>query len=184
VRFLDDDERERLLAACRASDSPLLYPIVVLAMSTGMRKGEILALSWQQIDFAREHITLHQTKNGDSRGIPLTGLAFSLLRKLHEERHGRTDLVFPSPTVLKPILIAKAWTTALTGASIKQFRFHDLRHSAASYLVMNGASLPEVGDLLGHKTAQMTRRYAHFAQGHTRRIVAAMNDQIFSGHSA
>ena len=179
ARFLDDNERARLLAACQASSSPLLYPIVVLAMSTGMRKGEILGLSWQQVDFAREFVTLHQTKNGERRGVPLAGHALSLLRKLHEARDGRTDLVFPSPTVPKPILIAKAWTTALAAAGIKQFRFHDLRHSAASYLVMNGATLPEIGDLLGHKSVQMTKRYAHLAQGHTRRIVAEMNEQIF-----
>lgn len=148
-------------------------------MSTGMRKGEILGLRWQQIDLARAHLTLHETKNGDRRGVPLAGLALSLLRDLHEKCNSQTDFVFPSPKVPKPILIAKAWSTALAAAGVTHFRFHDLRHSAASYLVMAGASLSEVGDVLGHKSVQMTKRYAHLADGHTKRVVTVMNAQIF-----
>jgi len=71
VRFLDDRERECLLEACRASGSPLLYPIVVLAIATGMRRGELLHLRWDQVDFTRNIITLHETKNGERRAIPL-----------------------------------------------------------------------------------------------------------------
>ncbi len=70
VRFLDDDERARLLQACRGSANPLLYPIVVLAIATGMRRGELLPLRWNQVDFTRNTITLHETKNGERRAIP------------------------------------------------------------------------------------------------------------------
>jgi len=179
VRFLDDAERNRLLESCRLSMSALLYPIVVLALSTGMRKGEILNLRWPQVDLVRGHITLHDTKNGDRRGVPLASLARSLLQELHDNRGSDTDLVFPGRVVSKPLEVTKAWTTALAVATIENFRFHDLRHSAASYLVMDGASMAEVGDVLGHKCVQMTKRYAHLATGHTTHIVATMNERIF-----
>jgi integrase len=144
-----------------------------------MRRGEILGLHWSQIDFARERITLHETKNGERRGVPLAGLALALLRGLHTNRRVDTELVFPSSRVARPIQLEKAWKMALRKAGICDFRFHDLRHCAASYLVMRGASLAEVGEVLGHKSVQMTKRYAHFMEGHSRRIVTAMNEQIF-----
>lgn len=83
VRFLDDGERDGLLHACRASDSSLLYPIVVLAIATGMRRGELMHLSWRQIDFTRNRITLHETKNGERHAVPLVGLARELIHELH-----------------------------------------------------------------------------------------------------
>jgi integrase len=182
IRCLDNIEREALLKACAASQSPLLYTIVVLAISTGMRKGEILGLHWPQVDLVRERITLHDTKNGERRCIPLSGLALSLLRDLNARR-GDTTLVFPSVAVAKPLLIDKAWGTALARAGISGFRFHDLRHCAASYLGMTGASFAEIGDVLGHKTVQMTKRYAHLMDGQTKRIVAAMNERVFGPHA-
>lgn len=152
----------------------------MLATSTGMRKGEILNLNWEQVDLVRDRITLHETKNGDRRGVPLVGRARELVQGLASCRRHDTNLVFPSPTVAQPVDISKAWSTALAKAGITDFRFHDLRHCAASYLVMNGATLAEVGVVLGHKSVQMTRRYTHLADDHTHRIVQAMNDKIFS----
>ena len=181
VRFLDDAERGRLLAACMASKSPLLYPIVVLALSTGMRLGEIRGMRWPQVDFERGRITLLETKNGERRGVPLTGRAQELLRALHGARRTDTDCVFPSPKSTRPVLIAKAWSSAVVKAGLVDFRFHDLRHCAASYLVMNEATLAEVGEVLGHKSVQMSKRYAHLAAGHTQALVAAMNERIFTG---
>jgi integrase len=121
VRLLDDEERDRLLVAREVSKSKFLFPIVVLAISTGMRKGEILSLRWNQIDLGREHITLHDTKNGERRGVPLVGLALSLVRALHEKCNGETDLVFPSPSIARPVLIAKAWSTALATEGVTDF---------------------------------------------------------------
>jgi len=95
VRFLDDSERARLLRACRASNCPLLYPIVVLAISTGMRRGELLHLRWNQVDFTRNTVTLHDTKNGERRAVPLVGLALDLLQKHHQVRRVDVDLIFP-----------------------------------------------------------------------------------------
>jgi integrase len=179
IRCLEENDRKTLLQACSTSTSAHLYPVVVLAISTGMRKGEILGLHWSQVDLVRERITLHETKNGDRRGVPLAGLALTLLRALSTDRRTDTELVFSSSLVARPIQLKKAWKTALRKAGINDFRFHDLRHCAASYLVMNGASLPEVGEILGQRSVQMTKRYAHIVEGHSKRIVTAMNEQIF-----
>ncbi|HEU4923964.1 MAG TPA: tyrosine-type recombinase/integrase, partial [Burkholderiales bacterium] len=82
VRFLSDDERARLLDACRSSRCPYLYAVVVLALSTGMRHGEIMNLRWSRVDLVRGRITLQDTKNGDTRGIALVGHAFEEIEKL------------------------------------------------------------------------------------------------------
>jgi integrase len=179
IRCLDDNDREALLQACVGSTCALLYPVVVLAISTGMRRGEILGLHWSEVDLVAERITLHETKNGDRRSVPLVGLALTLLRDLHEGCRTDTGLVFSSARVDRPLQFEKAWKAALSKAGIRDFRFHDLRHCAASYLVMNGATLAEVGDVLGHKTVQMTKRFAHLADGHSRRIIVSMNERIF-----
>ncbi len=179
VRFLDDDERYRLLEACKESENPLLYLIVILALSTGARKNEILQLRWDDIDFKRGLITVHNTKNGERRSLPLKGLAYELMRKHAQVRQIRNALVFASTKTGKPIDIRSAWETALKRAEIEDFRFHDLRHSAASYLAMNGASLVEIAEILGHKTLQMVKRYAHLSEKHTSAVVENMNKRIF-----
>ncbi len=161
VRFLSDDEREKLLDACQRSLYQPLYTIVVLALSTGCRKGEIMKLKWQDIDFGRQQLVLHVTKNGDRRVIPLQGHAYDLMLKYKKIQRIDTDFIFPSIKGDKPYEIKKPWLSAIKKADIKDFRFHDLRHSAASYLAMNGASLAELAEILGHKTLQMVKRYAH-----------------------
>jgi integrase len=83
----------------------------------------------------------------------------------------------------KPIDLRTPWETALKNAGIEDFRFHDLRHSAASYLAMNGASLAEIAEVLGHKTLQMVRRYAHLSEAHTTNVVASMNEKIFGAEN-
>ena len=188
VRFLSDDERKALLEACKDSDNPHLYKIVVLALSTGARKMEIIGLKWPDIDFERGIIVLHETKNGERRSIALQGFAMSLMREHAKLKKLHCEYVFPSKKTTKdakgkviyqPIDIRTAWENALTKAKIDDFRFHDLRHSAASYLAMNGASLAEIAEVLGHKTLQMVKRYAHMTETHTNSVVASMNDKIF-----
>ena len=179
IRFLNEDEKERLLKACHESESKGLYPIVILALSTGMRKGEILNLRWNNIDLTQGSIFLQTTKNGDRRFVPLVGIALDLLRSKHTNQ-AINSLVFPSPhSPSNPIDIRSAWETALTKANISNFRFHDLRHTAASYLAMNHASLLEIGTLLGHKTVQMTKRYAHLSNAHIYKTVATLNETLF-----
>ncbi len=140
VRFLSDDERTRLLAACQDSASPLLYPMVVLALSTGMRRDEARCLRWQQVDLKRGVILVGKTKNGQPKGVPLTNRAHKLIKGLHDQK-GNGVFVFPNPDGSRPIDIRSAWEKARERAEIKDFHFHDLRHSTASYLAMDGASL-------------------------------------------
>ena len=181
VRFLTDEERIALLDACNKSICTSLYPIVVLALSTGMRRGEILNLRWKDVDFERGRILLEETKNNERRGIPLVGYAYNTLKEYSKVRSIGSDLVFPSnydPS--KPIEIRSPFHAALKKSQIENFRFHDCRHSAASYLAMNGASLAEIAEILGHKTLQMVQRYAHLSEGHTAKVLTSMNENIFA----
>jgi integrase len=179
VRFLDDAEREPLLQACKSSDNPYLYPVVVLALSTGMRQAEIMNLKWTDIDLQRGRIVLQETKNGERRVVPITGLALRELKSLDKTKHKDLGFVFPSKHAHQPIDLRFPWEKALKAAGIEDFRFHDLRHSAASYLAMNGASLAEIAEVLGHKTLSMVKRYAHLSESHTAGVVASMNERIF-----
>lgn len=180
VRFLSDDERKALLEACRNSKAPALHLIVVLALSTGMRRGEILGLTWDNVDLARGRITLHETKNGDRRVVPLTALALELMREHAKVRQLKNDMVFPSVSQSRRLQINQAWGTALEKAKITDFRFHDLRHSAASYLAMNGATMAEIAEVLGHKTLAMVKRYSHLSESHVAGVVERMNHKVFA----
>ena len=186
VRFLDDSERARLLKACKESKNPYLYVVVVLALSTGMRHGEIMNLTWGDIDFKNGKIFLNQTKNGERRVVPLVGRAFDLLKELENRRRIDTVLLFPSQNgqnPQKPIDLRGAWESALLKSEIQDFCFHSLRHSCASYLAMNKASLAEIAEILGHKTLQMVKRYSHLSEAHTSKVVESMNEKIFGGVS-
>ncbi len=187
IRFLSEEsminevgERTRLLTACKDSHNLYLYTVVVLALSTGMRRGEIMNLRWRDIDLGNGRIRLLKTKNGEVRVVPLAGLARQLIESHSKIRPIDTDLLFPSKINRdKPQELDSAWHEALGKAQIRDFRFHDLRHSTASYLAMNGASLAEISEVLGHKTLQMVKRYAHLSEGHTASVVASMNEKIF-----
>lgn len=164
VRWLSDDERERLLEACKASPWPRLYPLVVMALTTGARRGELLKLTWSDIDFDKGLATCRDTKNGDNRLLPLPQITRDTLKPF---RGVGSALVFPSERKpRKPMEFRKLWNNALAQAGIENFRFHDLRHSAASYLVMGGATLHETAEVLGHRSIQTTKRYAHLSTDH------------------
>ncbi len=179
VRFLSDDERTALLKACKESTNELLYPIVIVAISTGARMNEIKHLTWREIDFDRNIIRIEETKNDERRSVPLVSHAKELLQELYAKRRQDTDLVFPAPSGKKPVATEVQWNQAVEEAGLKDFRFHDLRHTAASYLAMNGATLAEIADILGHKTLQMVKRYSHLTEQHTVKIVQKMNNAIF-----
>ena len=180
LRFLSDEERVKLLEACKNNRSPNLYPIVVLTLSTGMRKGEVISLRWSQVNLTLGVIILDNTKNGERRRVPVRGL--ELLKQHGKLRRLDTDLVFPGKHTSRtgsPFELIMYWREALEAANVKNFHFHDLRHSRASYLEMDGASLPEIAEVLGHKTLQMVKRYSHRAESHTANVVERMNKKIF-----
>ncbi len=179
VRYLSDDERAALLDACRKSDCAPLYLIVLFALTTGMRRGELLGLRWQDIDLERRAAVLHNTKNGDRRSVPIVPEVAELLREHGRVRRLDTDLVFPGRGD-RPLDIDSAWYAALEQAKIKDFRFHDLRHTAASYLAMSGATVPELAAVLGHRTLAMVKRYAHLSDQHTGAVVERMTRKYFA----
>lgn len=186
LRFLSDDERNRLLTACKESRNPHLYPVVVMALSTGMRRSEILELTWDRVDLERQVVILRpeNTKTSTARAVPIAGQALSELRELHRTRRRiDTQLVFPAQTPTdrssRPIDIRTAWCRALARAEIENFRFHDLRHTAASHLAMSGATLAEIAEVLGHKTLQMVKRYSHLTEAHTAKMIERMNTAMF-----
>ncbi len=180
VRFLSLDEKQHLLQASLNSTSPFLYTIVVLALATGMRKGEILNLQWSHLDLDKGRAILHETKNGERRTASLTGHALTILREYaNRPRHFCSPYVFPSTFGSKSIQIRTSWLTAVQLARLSDFLFHDLRHTFASYLAMNGATLAEIAEALGHKTLAMVKRYAHLTEEHTRSIIAKMNEKMF-----
>ncbi len=179
VRYLSDDERTALLQACQASGHPLLYTAVVLSLSTGARKGELLGLQWKDVDLKAGRITLLDTKNGETRVLPLAGRALVLMQEQHERREEKIPWVFPGRGGRKPIDLQVPWQAALKKAKIADFRWHDLRHSAASYLAMGGASVSEIAEVLGHKQLEMVKRYAHLSPQHVAGVVERMNAKIF-----
>ncbi len=182
-RFLSEAECASLLAACRGSANPDLRAVVVLALSTGMRRNEILSLRFTQIDIVRGMLYLYDTKNGEPRGVPLTGTAHALIGARAKAGENGDDLVFRGKTGRTPFDIRKPWYCALKQAALCNLRFHDLRHTAASFLARGGASLPEIGAVLGHRSAVVTKRYAHFAESHLWDVVATMNKRIFRDQS-
>ena len=174
-RWLTVDEKNRLLDACREAPWDGLIVVVQLAICTGARRSELLNLHWSQIDFkdtvAEAH--LETTKNRESRTLIIVGDALAELKDWKAQRDKVTDLVFPAPNnPMKPFdAWRKYWNQALEEAEINNFRFHDLRHTAASYLTQQGVPAITVASILGHKTLQMTKRYSHLAVEHQREAV-------------
>ena len=183
VRFLSADERHRLLGACQQSANAYLYLIVVLALSTGCRRNELCRLRWPEVDLERGLVRLRTTKNKHPRAVPVTGLALELLRVHAATQRSGVDWLLPRADGQRPVLIEQAWRTARTRAGLVDFRFHDLRHTCASYLAMSGASHVEIAEILGHKKLDMVRRYAHLTEGHTRGVLERMVEQHLSGAS-
>lgn len=172
TRWLNDDERKRLLQAAQNSTWEKLYLLILLAITTGARRGELLSLRWENFDFKNRTYLLHQTKNGEPRVLTFPPNAIKELMKFRQA----TGLVFASQRKQhRPMEFNKHWRKALCDANIEKFRFHDLRHTAASYLVMNGATLQETAHVLGHKSTVTTERYAHLSLKHKQ----ALTDRVF-----
>ena len=174
LRYLSDDEIERLINACGKE----IKPIVITALNTGMRKSEILHLTWDRVDLKNRIILLDKTKNGERREIPINQTLFYTLSGI--TRHIKCDYVFYNPETLKPYYdIKKSFAAALKKSHIIDFHFHDLRHTFASRLVMGGVDLTTVKELLGHKSITMTLRYSHLASAHIQNAVKALDNKDF-----
>lgn len=158
-RWLTVEEEQRLLQAV----SPWLRDVIIFAVNTGMRMGEILALTWAGVDLFRRTVTVFRSKNGERRTIPVNSVVLEVLTRKHAMRSRITDVVFHSQaeTVLDGSNIRRGLNAALKAAKIQDFHFHDLRHTFATRIVQAGVDLYKVQRLLGHKSPIMTQRYAH-----------------------
>src|SRR4030095_4252105 len=156
--------------ACRQSQNPHLYRIVVVALYTGARRGEVRGLTWERVDFARGVLLFSHTKSGRRREVPMNDAVYRALAEIPAPK--REGPVFRRRDGAAWGSIRTAFERAVAIAKLDDFRFHDLRHTCASWLVMAGRNLKEVQELLGHKTFAMTLRYAHRAPGRLRDAVA------------
>ena len=171
LRYLEKDEIERLIANC----GPKLKPIVIVALNTGMRRGEMLNLKWRDIDLRHNIIYLYQTKNGERREVPMNNFVSRAL--IAVPRDPDSQYIFPHRNG-RPCDLRKSFFTACKKAGIMNFRFHDLRHTFASQLVMSGVDLNTVRELLGHKSLEMTLRYSHLSPDHKKRAVDLLGQSI------
>lgn len=179
TRYLSPDELKQLLVACQKSPCKHLLTFVVLAVSTGARRGELRNLRWKNVDWDNGKIYLLKTKNGHPRSIPLVGIAYSMLKQKFAEEGQNSEFIFARADGQGPMEFNKHWLNAVRAAKLEDFRFHDLRHTAASYLAMNQATLMEIAAVLGHRTLQMVQRYAHLTEDHTAEVVKKMNERMF-----
>ena len=177
-RYLDKIEIQLLLEACRKSKSPYLYPITLFALATGARKGEILNLHWNDVDFKRSTATFRDTKNGETRTIHLSEIVLNCLHKEYCKRVLSSKYVFPSMDGKKPADIRTAWDLVIEEVKLEDICFHSLRHTVASHLAMNGYSVLEIGKILGHKSISMVQRYSHLSTASTVPALNCMNQAI------
>jgi len=160
-RRLTEDERKTLLKACKASDYDRLYLLVTMALSTAARLGELLSLSWADVDLKKNLASLSETKNGSPRLLPLIPAIVKQLKALPRLIDSDT-LLFPAlRDPHKPYDFRPHWDAALKAAEIENFRFHDLRHTAATLLAESDINDVTLAAILGHKTMQMVQRYSH-----------------------
>ena len=171
LRYLTEDEYSRLLqAAKRIETSPFVAEKIILSVHTGLRRGSRFHLRWDQVDFLNRVLRIQRTKTGRPHAVPLNATVLTTLQALYSQRIPECPYAFPHATRRKagePVQDVKnAFHTALEAAEIKDFTWHDLRHTFASWLIMKGASLRSVAELLGHRGLRMVMRYAHLSREH------------------
>jgi site-specific recombinase XerD len=164
IRFLTDEEEERLQAAFPAS----FWPWVEVALHTGLRRSEQFELRWENVNFQTRTLTIPHSKHGEIRHVPMNDYVVEIIRSLPSRLD--SPYVFTSTNGQTPMdsnnFVKRVFMPALRAAEIHDFRWHDLRHTFASRLVMDGTDLRTVQELLGHKTISMTMKYAHLSPGH------------------
>ncbi|MDI6809724.1 MAG: site-specific integrase [Candidatus Eisenbacteria bacterium] len=189
IRYLTPEEAEKLLVACDPQSlreklsntgrslsnlmNIYLKPIVLIALNSGMRRGEILRLKWKNIDFQARRITIENTKNNERRTVYMNETLCRTLKSLPIHLH--SEIVFPD---INGNMLTVAFERACRRGGIEDFRFHDLRHTFASYLTMGGANLRTVQTLLGHKDVRMTIRYSHLSPEYLNEAVRTLEKDL------
>lgn len=178
VRYLSDEERDKLLEQAQKSTNPYIYPVICIALTTGARKMEILNLRWEDIDFTTNTAVLRETKNGEYRVLELVGVAKEELKKLYEKRE-KSPYVFPNHDGTGALDITYCWKDLMRSTGIEDFRFHDLRHTYASHLAMCNINMTTMAEILGHKDLKVTKRYAHLSPGYKRSVMEFVAEKYF-----
>ena len=165
-RYLDDDELKRLLEASGAHSSTM-HAAIVLSIACGLRQGELLNLTWKDVDLDGQRIRIMRTKTDQPRTVYLPAAAVSALRTLKRGNLVSTKVIFlhKSGVPLNRGTLRIRWIEVRDAAKLRDFRWHDLRHSCASFLAQQGATLLEIASVLGHRSTTVTQRYAHLVQG-------------------
>jgi integrase len=179
VRFLEEEEEARLLPECKG----YLHDIVCTALNTGFRRNELLSLRPEEVDFTRGLVNVRAgyAKNGEGRSVPMTGILREVLRRLVKEAQESGSLhLFRNQhgAPLRIYALRDAFENAVQEAGLRDFHFHDLRHTFASRLVMAGVDIRTVQELMGHKTIAMTLRYAHLSPDHKRKAMEALESRF------
>ena len=170
TRYLSLEECQRLIASCFA---PHIRALVSVALHSGMRLGEILNLHWRDLDFASGFILVRDSKNGESRHVPMDATLFALFRAY--PHRPSTDLVFSSSSGGHIVDVRTGFQNACKRAGLIDLHFHDLRHTFASQFVMAGGDLYILKEILGHKSITMTQRYAHLSPSYKIKAIDRMN---------
>jgi len=178
IRYLTNEERSRLLQECRRSKNRHLYPLCVMALYTGLRRGSLLALTTKNTDITRGTITLERTKNGSRLTLPLVGEALMVAREL--VKTSKDGYLFPRGTGYPWYYYRRAWENAIKRAGLSDdVSFHTLRHSVSSYLVQCGIPIYTVSQILAHTKVTTTQRYSHLAVDHLREALETMTARLF-----
>jgi len=179
LRYLAEGEIPALLGACKNQiTSPWLHALVVLALNTGARQGELLDLQYEDVDLERGLLYFGRTKNRRLKTVPMNHAVRDVVNWLIKHRYGDYMFMWPWGDRVGRTTVYDAFKKACREAEIEKFRFHDLRHTAASYLVMNGVDLATVKELLGHREIEMTLRYSHLAATHKAKAVDKLGEAL------
>jgi len=170
TRYLSLEECQRLIASCMA---PHIRAMVSVALHSGMRLGEILNLRWYDLDFSSGFILVRDSKNGESRHVPMDATLFALFRAY--PHRPSTDLVFSSSSGGHIVDVRTGFLNSCKRAGLIDLHFHDLRHTFASQFVMSGGDLYILKEILGHKSITMTQRYAHLSPTYKIKAIDRMN---------
>lgn len=179
VRFLDDTERKRILRAAALERYKPMLLIVVLAIATGARKGEILGILRRNVLLEEKKIIIEETKNDQRRTLHIDGYPLQLLTDYLKATAGKRKYLFQSKAAERPFTIDREWYRIVDRSGVTNFRFHDLRHTAASYFALDGADIGTIASILGHSDIQTTRRYAHLTDAHIKTAAGKMQRKIF-----
>lgn len=178
VRALCEEEIAQLLSACKETGNAVLELVVLIALTSGMRKGEVLGLRWDDILFEKGLAIIQDPKNGERRSAILLPVVVEELKKRKEAITSPEGLIFPNRKGTGPVDLKKPWARAVNKANLKDFRFHDLRHTAATLIANGGGSVPQIATVLGHKSFRMASRYAHLTENHTRELLESAMREI------